>query len=71
MTLAEIRKQMRNYNGEIIKVAGWGQIKKIGNRYAICGEVDNSDLMRDYDDWDYGWKESWILDDIKRTLKIA
>lgn len=71
MTIAEIRKAMRASNGETIVVKGWGQIKKLGKSYAICGEVDDSDPYTDYSAWNYGWKESWILDDIKRTLGIA
>lgn len=77
MTIKEIRKAMRamNKNGEtlskILVVEGWGQIQKIGSRYAVCGMVDDSDPLTDYSAWVYGMKESWILDSIKRTLNIA
>lgn len=77
MTIKEIRKEMRemNKNGEtlskILVVEGWGQIQKIGSRYAVCGMVDDSDPMTDYSAWTYGMKEKWILDSIKRTLNIA
>ena len=77
MTIKEIRKAMRamNKNGETLseihEVEGWGQIQKIGSRYAVCGMVDDSDPLTDYSAWTYGMKESWILDSIKRTLNIA
>lgn len=75
MTINEIRKQMRelNKNSEIILIEGWGQIQKIGSGYAIgpLPENDDSDPMRDYSAWSYGWKEKWILDDIKKRLDIA
>jgi len=79
MTIKEIRKQMRELNkdggtlSEVILIPGWGQIQKIGTRYAIgpLPENDDSDPMTDYSAWSYGWKEKWILDDIKRVLKIA
>ena len=75
MTIREIRKAMRSLGSvtETLTIDGWGQIKKIGSRYAVgpLPERDDTDLMRDYDSWTYGMRESWILDDIKRTLKIA
>lgn len=79
MTIKEIRKTMRNLNkdgrsvSEAILIHGWGQIKKIGNSYAVgpLPENDDSDILTDYSAWCYGWKEKWILDDIKRKLNIA
>ena len=79
MTIKEIRKQMRSLNkdGEtlssVILVPGWGQIQKIGSSYAIgpLPENDDSDPITDYSAWTYGWKESWVLDLIKRELNIA
>ena len=79
MTIKEIRKAMRNLNkdGEtlsgVILVEGWGQIQKIGSTYAIgpLPEKDDSDPYTDYSAWTYGWKESWVLDLIKRELNIA
>ena len=79
MTIKEIRKEMRNLNkdggtvSKAILIEGWGQIQKIGNRYAIgpLPEYDDSDPMTDYSAWSYGWKETWILDDIRRNLGIS
>lgn len=79
MTIKEIRKQMRELNKDggtlsgVILVPGWGQIQKIGSNYAIgpLPEDDDSDPYTDYSAWSYGWKEKWILDDIKRVLGIA
>lgn len=73
-SIKEIRKAMRNSEQfSTILVDGWGQIKKIGNSYAIgpLPENDDSDLMTDYSAWSYCWKETWILDDIKRNLNIT
>lgn len=73
-SIKEIRKEMRNAEQfKTILVDGWGQIKKIGNSYAIgpLPEDDDSDIMTDYSAWSYCWKEKWILDDIKRRLQIT
>lgn len=73
-SIKEIRKAMRNAEQfSTILVDGWGQIKKIGNSYAIgpLPENDDSDPMTDYSAWSYCWKEKWILDDIKRNLNIT
>lgn len=67
MTKKEVRKAMRSLQDlEKLHIKSWGQIQKIGKTYAICGEVDDSDPMRDYSAWSYGWKESWILDTLTR-----
>lgn len=79
MTIKEIRKTMRALNkdgssvSETVLIPGYGQIKKIGNSYAVgpLPEDDDSDPLTDYSAWVYGWKESWVLDDIKRKLNIA
>ena len=73
MTIKEVRKAMRALaSGETLLVPGWGQIQKLGHGYAIgpLPENDDSDLMRDYTAWTYGWREKWVLDDIVRTLRI-
>lgn len=73
-TTKEIRKAMRSMNtGDTIVIDGWGQIFKGGNNYAIgpLPEKDDTDVYSDYDAWSYGWKESWILDNIKKELNIA
>lgn len=73
-SIKEIRKEMRNAEQfKIILIDGWGQIKKIGNSYAIgpLPENDDSDPMTDYSAWSYCWKEKRILDDIKRNLNIT
>lgn len=75
-TIKEIRKAMRNAEQfyECILIEGWGQIKKTGKgRYSTgpLPENDDSDPVSDYSAWTYGWKENWIIDDIKRNLKIA
>ena len=72
-SIKEIRKALRSLeNFETLLIEGIGQVKKIGKSYAYgpLPEDDETDLMRDYDDWSYCWKESWILDDIRRTAKI-
>lgn len=75
MTIKEIRKQMRTMESykETILIPGWGQIKKTGKTYAVgpVPEKDDSDPMTDYSAWTYGFREKWILDDIKRSLNIA
>lgn len=79
MTIKEIRKTMRALNkdgrsvSKTVLIPGYGQIKKIGKSYAVgpLPEDDDSDLLSDYSAWVYGWKESWVLDDIKRKLNIA
>lgn len=79
MTIKEIRKTMRALSkdgssvSETVLIPGYGQIKKIGNSYAVgpLPEDDDSDPLTDYSAWVYGWKESWVLDDIKRKLNIA
>lgn len=79
MTIKEIRRTMRNLNkdgrsvSETVLIPGYGQIKKIGKHYAVgpLPENDDSDPITDYSAWVYGWKESWVLDDIKRRLNIA
>ena len=74
-SIKEIRKAMRNLESihETLLVEGIGQIKKFGKSYAYgpTPEKDDSDPVSDYDAWTYGWKEGWILDDIKRAAKIA
>ena len=79
VTIKEIRKTMRALNkdgrsvSETVLIPGYGQIKKIGKSYAVgpLPEYDDSDPMTDYSAWVYGWRESWVLDDIKRKLNIA
>lgn len=79
MTIKEIRKQLRELNkdggsvSETILIPGWGQVKKIGSTYAVgpLPEKDDSDWMTDYSAWCYGWREKWVLDDIKKRLNIA
>lgn len=75
-TIKNIRKAMRGLENhyETLLIEGWGQIKKLGPaRYARgpLPELDESDPMRDYTDWTYGWKESWLLKDIQIKLNIA
>lgn len=74
-SIKEIRKAMRSLESihETLLIEGIGQIKKIGKTYAYgpTPEKDDSDPVSDYSAWTYGWKESWILDDIKRVAKIA
>ena len=77
LTVKGIRKAMRSIEstdyGTVILVPGWGQIKKIGSSYAVgpLPEDDDSDPMTDYSAWTYGCKESWVLDWIKRDLKLS
>ena len=79
MTIKEIRRTMRGLNkdgrsvSETVLIPGYGQIKKIDKHYAVgpLPENDDSDPLTDYSAWVYGWKESWVLDDIKRKLNIA
>lgn len=71
MTRKELRNAIRSLQEfEILHVKGWGQIQKIGNHYAICGEVDHSDPYTDYCDWSFGWKLSWIVEMIQKELKL-
>ncbi len=72
-SIKEIRKALRGLEKfETLLIEGIGQVKKIGKSYAYgpLPEDDDTDLMRDYDAWSYGWKESWILNDVRRTAKI-
>jgi len=74
-TVKNIRKAMRNAEkwNETILIEGWGQIRKCGSGYALgpLPEDDDSDSMTDYSAWTYGWKEKWVLDDIKRNMNIV
>lgn len=73
-TVKELRKAIRNMKDfETILIDGWGQIWKSGTRYAIgpLPENDDSDILTDYSAWSYGWKQSWIIEDIAKELKIA
>lgn len=74
MTIKEMRKAMRALaSGETLLVPGWGRVQKLGHGYAVgpLPENDNSDVMRDYTDWTYGWREKWVLDNIASTLGIS
>lgn len=79
VTIKGIRKAMRELNkdggtlSDIILIPGWGQIRKIGNSYAVgpVPEKDDSDPMSDYSACVYGLKESWVLGYIKADLKIS
>ena len=74
-TVKEIRRTMRGLESfhETLIIEGWGQIRKTGKTYSHgpLPEFDDSDPMTDYTAWTYGWKESWLIDDIKRSLQIA
>lgn len=74
-TIKEIRRTMRGLESysQTILVEGWGQITKTGKTYAIgpVPEMDDSDPMTDYSAWNYGLKESWVLDYIKSALNLA
>lgn len=75
-TIKEIRKAMRTMTDwtDTLHIEGICQIKKTGHTgyaYGPTPERDDSDPMTDYSAWSYGWKEKWILDDIKRTANIA
>lgn len=75
-TVKNIRKTMRGLKSfhETLIIEGWGQIRKTGTSGYAHGplpEEDDSDPVRDYTAWTYGWKESWLIDDIKRNLQIA
>lgn len=74
-SIKEIRKAMRSLESfhETLLIEGIGQIRKTGKTYAYgpTPDKDDSDSVRDYSAWTYGWKESWILEDIKRNAKIA
>ena len=76
-TINDIRKAMRaigkdDYSTTIL-VPGWGQIKKVGNRYAVgpLPEFDDSDILTDYSAWTYCLKESWVLEDIENHLRVS
>lgn len=74
MTIKEIRNAMRNADEmQTILIKGWGQVQKIGGRYAVgpLPENDDSDPSTDYSAWCYGWKESWVLNSIREKLNIA
>lgn len=75
-TIKEIRKAMRTMADwyDTLYIEGICQIKKTGRTgyaYGPTPEEDDSDPMIDYSAWSYGWKEKWILDEIKRTTNIA
>ena len=74
-TVQKIRKAMRSLESfrEVLLIEGWGQIKKTGKTYSHgpLPEDDDSDPMTDYTAWTYGWRESWLIDDIKRSLNIS
>ena len=74
VTIKAVRKAMRAAeNFETILVKGWGQIRKIGGRYAVgpLPEDDDSDPYTDYSAWSYCHREKWVLDDIARDLKLS
>jgi hypothetical protein len=75
-SIKEIRKAMRSLESwsETLYIEGICQITKTGHTgyaYGPTPENDDSDPMTDYSAWSYGWKEKWILEDIKRTANIA
>lgn len=74
-TVKEIRRTMRSLESfhTTLIIEGWGQIRKTGKTYSHgpLPEQDDSDPMTDYTAWTYGWKESWLIDDMKRSLHIA
>lgn len=74
-SIKEIRKAMRGLEShfETLSIEGVGQIRKTGKSYAYgpTPENDDSDSMRDYSAWTYGWKEKWILEDIARQAHIS
>ena len=74
-TVKEIRKAMRGLESfhEVLIIEGWGQIAKTGREYSRgpLPEEDDSDPTADYTAWTYGWKESWLINDIKREMNIA
>ncbi len=77
ITIKDIRRMMREGKkdhsiGAAILIPGYGQVKRIGNTYAVgpLPEDDDSDIMTDYSAWSYGWKEKWVLDDIRKHTDI-
>lgn len=79
MTVKEARKVLRDLKKErSIRSVKFGnsvengyQIKCINGRYAVCGWIDNSDPMRDYCDWSFGWTEKSVLDMMLRRKTIT
>lgn len=73
-TIPNIRKAMRNISRDdyetTLLIPGWGQIKKIGKRYAVgpLPEDDDSDILTDYSAWSYDVSEGQVLDWIKSEL---
>lgn len=73
-TIPNIRKAMRNISrddyGTTLLIPGWGQIKKVGKRYAVgpLPEDDDSDILTDYSAWSYDVSEGQVLDWIKSEL---
>lgn len=76
LTIKNIRKAMRNISNNdyttVLLIPGWGQIKKIGKSYSIgpLPEEDDSDIMTDCSAWNYGLKESWVLEYIAKDLSL-
>ena len=73
-TIKEIRKIMRTMNDfDYVLIEGWGQITKIGKRYATgpLPEKDDSDVITGYSAWSYCLRESWVIDDIKKFFNVA
>ena len=73
-TIKEIRKAMRTMGTcDVLLIEGWGQIMKICNRYAVgpLPEKDDSDVITGYSAWCYCWRESWVIDDIKKFFNVA
>ena len=72
-TIKDVRKAMRAMKDcETILINGFGQIAKIGNRYAFgpVPEKDDSDVITGYSAWCYCLRESWIIDDIKKFYNV-
>jgi len=74
-TVKEARKVLRSMEMlERVYFIGSCQIQKFGDgRYAIgpIPEKDDSDPQSDYSAWCYGWRETMILNELKRDLNIA
>lgn len=74
VTIPNIRKAMRNISrddyGTTLLIPGWGQIKKVGKRYAVgpLPENDDSDVLTDYSAWSYDVSEGQVLDWIKSEM---
>ena len=74
VTIPNIRKAMRNISrddyGTTLLIPGFGQIQKIGKRYAVgpLPENDDSDVLTDYSAWSYDVSEGQVLDWIKSEL---